>query len=217
MKTKSNVKEKKVSLVFGVGLYDLNEPTAKIINGKRVDDPYYRKWRDMLKRCYSDKYQDKSPTYVGCSVCEEWLTFSNFKEWMEKQKWEGKQLDKDIIKEGNKIYSPENCMFVEKYINVLFLDSASNRGDCPIGVSIDKRAKIKKYTAQIRKYGKSHFLGYYATAEEASLVYQRAKFEYVKEIAQNLNPEDEDPRLIPSLKRWLINKRDELNNTNTIS
>lgn len=211
MKTKSKVKEKKVSLTYGVGVYDIDEPTETKIDGERVRDPYYIKWQDMLKRCYSDKYQAKSPTYVGCSVCEEWLTFSNFKKWMEKQKWEGKHLDKDIIKEGNKIYSPETCMFVEGYINKLFIDTASNRGDCPLGVCINKRRRIKKYNAQIRKYGKNHHLGYYATAEEASLVYQRAKFEYVKEIAQNLNPEDEDPRLIPSLKRWLINKRDELN------
>lgn len=30
-------------------------------------------------------------------MADEWNTFSNFKNWMEKQNWEDKQLDKDII------------------------------------------------------------------------------------------------------------------------
>lgn len=44
--------------------------------------PFYRKWKNMLKRCYSKKELEKHPTYLECLVCSEWLTFSNFKRWM---------------------------------------------------------------------------------------------------------------------------------------
>ena len=74
--------------VFGVGVNDASYMT----NHKDKDGiikvcPYYRRWKNMLKRCYSSKCQDKNPTYLGCAVSNEWLTFSNFKLWMEGQEW----------------------------------------------------------------------------------------------------------------------------------
>jgi len=38
---------------------------------------------------------------------------------MERQDWEGKHLDKDILIPGNKIYSPDRCIFVSSLINLL--------------------------------------------------------------------------------------------------
>ena len=76
----------------------------------------------MLQRCYSESHLVRQPTYKGCSVCEEWLTFSNFKSWMEQQDWEGKQLDKDLLVYKNKIYSPETCVFVSSVINSFFVE-----------------------------------------------------------------------------------------------
>ena len=107
-------------LVYGVGINDADYVVQKwetigYVNGKQKQKliwicPYYSAWKSMLKRCYSSKYQDKRPTYKGCSVSDEWLTFSVFKVWMEKQDWEGKQLDKDLLFEGNKIYSADTCV-----------------------------------------------------------------------------------------------------------
>jgi len=51
----------------------------------------------MLTRCYYQKRLDIRPSYEECIVCEEWLTFSNFKKWTEQQDWEDKQLDKDFF------------------------------------------------------------------------------------------------------------------------
>tara|TARA_R110002050_G_scaffold11693_1_gene39168 strand:- start:71 stop:445 length:375 start_codon:yes stop_codon:yes gene_type:complete len=81
--------------------------------------PYYSRWRKMLERCYSVEWQESKPTYKECSVCNEWLLFSNFKSWMINQDWIGKELDKDIINNGNKTYSPENCAFVSRKVNLL--------------------------------------------------------------------------------------------------
>ena len=36
--------------------------------------PYYRVWANMLRRCYSARWQEKYQTYAGCTVTEEWLT-----------------------------------------------------------------------------------------------------------------------------------------------
>jgi hypothetical protein len=43
-------------------------------------------------------------------------------------------LDKDILYKGNKIYSPDTCVFVPQEINALFVKNDANRGDLPIGV-----------------------------------------------------------------------------------
>ena len=51
----------------------------------------------MLQRCYSPKNHAKNPTYIGCYVAKEWLTFSNFKAWMGSQQWQGMELDKGVI------------------------------------------------------------------------------------------------------------------------
>src|SRR5690554_513591 len=101
-------------LVHGVGVNDADYVIQKweefgYVDGKRKRKlvwrcPYYGVWVRMLERCYSAKTQDRRPTYKGCSVSEEWLTFSTFKDWMKTQKWEGLQLDKDLLFEGNKVY-----------------------------------------------------------------------------------------------------------------
>ena len=88
----------------------------------------------MLARCYSAKFQEHCPTYTGCTVAEDWLKFSNFKDWMEKQQWEGKQLDKDILFEGNKVYGPDTCVFVSPMVNTFTIDSGAARGKWLIGV-----------------------------------------------------------------------------------
>lgn len=117
-------------LVAGVGINDADyNVDVKIelprCGGKRKRKqiflcPFYTTWRSMLTRCYNDRYLKRNTTYKDCTVCDEWLTFSNFKSWMEKQDWKGKQLDKDIVGRGE-IYSPETCVFVTQRVNKLIL------------------------------------------------------------------------------------------------
>lgn len=93
----------------------------------------YETWRDMIRRCYDKKIQEeKHKSYKNCSVCEEWHNYSNFKEWFDinyyELKGESITLDKDILIKGNKVYSPETCIFVPKSINSMFnkRDSTGN-------------------------------------------------------------------------------------------
>lgn len=141
-------------LLFGKGYNDLEDITqkSKRINGKEVvfwRDPYYDRWTNMLRRCYSENYQRRFPTYKGCSVCDEWLTFSNFRAWMETQDWEGKELDKDLLSGVSKIYSPSTCGFVGKDLNNYIIKRYS-KNNLPLGVSEQKNKyqKVPRYRAR---------------------------------------------------------------------
>ena len=180
-----NVKSHFTPSVYGVGTTGL-EPTVDE-NGKKLDS--YNCWQSMLERCYSAKCQEKYQTYKGCSVCDDWLYYPNFKKWYDKNYYEVEnktsQLDKDILVKNNKIYSPDTCVFTPSFINSLFTKCQNNRGELPIGVSYHEGSK--KYQAKLRMYknGKSTIkhLGYYNTANEAFYVYKQAKEDYIKEVA----------------------------------
>ena len=161
--------------VFGVGVNDALYMVCPTINGKKIMCCYYRKWVSMLERCYDSKLHLKRPTYIGCSVCSEWLIFTNFKRWMINQDWIGKDLDKDIKVKGNKIYSPDTCLFVLREINSLLNDCGSRRGIHPKGVSFHKQHK--KFVAQIDIKGKIKHLGYYDTPKLAEISYILSKNE----------------------------------------
>lgn len=144
-----HMKLKNKKLVYGVGVNDADYAVQKFepigyVGGKQKYKlvwicPYYRVWKHMLERGYSEKFQEKHPTYKGCSVSEEWLTFSNFKAWMKTQHWEGLQLDKDLLIEGNKVYSADTCVFVTPMVNSFVNDQGVKRGEWLIGVNWHKK------------------------------------------------------------------------------
>jgi len=115
---------KKTKLVYGVGINDHFEPVNK--NGDIL--VAYDYWHAMLRRCYSTKYHIHHPTYIGCTVCKEWLIFSNFKRWFDENYRDGFQLDKDILVKGNKVYSPDTCCFVSQHLNTLITSDNANKG-----------------------------------------------------------------------------------------
>jgi len=114
-------------LVHGIGINDLKNAARIIIDDKDCMSPFYQTWANMLKRCYSDSYLKSRPTYKDCTVCDEWLLFSNFKAWMETQDWKGKQIDKDILEPGNRMYAPDFCIFVTHEINNILNNLPKNR------------------------------------------------------------------------------------------
>jgi len=124
-------------LVRGVGVNDANYN----VHGKEGRCPFYTKWYDMLKRCYSSRFHKQYPSYIGCSVCPEWHYFSKFRLWMENQKWEGLELDKDILVKGNKVYSPDTCCFIPKAINYLFGSGRKKKNNLPEGVNLTPSGK----------------------------------------------------------------------------
>ena len=171
-------------LICGVGLNDADYVVYPTINGKRVPCHYFFTWRDMIRRCYSDKHQLRHPSYKGCSVVEEWHTFSNFKAWMETQDWKGKDLDKDLLIPGNKVYGPDTCMFVSHQVNTILNVKPSSKYKqgvaCHKGVT---SCNTKKYFARIRKYGKHHLLGSFYSEDEAHEAYLVERKKYIIEVA----------------------------------
>lgn len=167
-----------MKLVYGVGINDTSYNIRPTVNGKKVMRPSYRKWLDMLGRCYSDKVQERQPTYIGCSVTKEWLTFSVFATWFKENYVEGYSLDKDIKSKGNKVYGPEMCIFTPKCINNLLTDHRAARGAYPQGVYLHK--PTNKFVAKISIDSKVNHLGYFATPELASKAYIKAKNNEIK-------------------------------------
>lgn len=190
--------------LFGVALFDMDATC----NGEI--ELIYRAWKSMIVRCYSESYQKKEPTYKGCEVCEEWLLFSNFYEWANKNGFrESYHLDKDIISKGNKIYSPLTCCFVPIEINSLFTKNNSKRGDVPIGV----RKRGKRYTAYcsfgiLRKDAKRKVIGTFDTPEQAFTAYKQAKEIYIKEVAQKYYDEG---KIIKRVYDALLNYKIDIN------
>jgi len=102
---------------------------------------------------------------------------------MELQDWEGKELDKDILLVGNKIYSPETCRFVDHIVNSFIEDRSASRGDFMIGVSFMKRHK--KFLAQCRNpfSKKGECIGRFDDEISAHNAWKRKKHEHALRLA----------------------------------
>jgi len=171
------VKRKRFSdvLLVGVGINDL--PYFSQVDGARCR--FYQMWKDMLIRCYSEKWQAKKPTYLGCTVAKEWHSASAFVEWCAVNWSEGYQIDKDLLIAGNKHYSPDTCTFLPLQLNTLLELSGKTRGLLPLGVSKHQR----KYTAQIRIDGATKYLGTFSCPFNAHATWQKAKAENIRVMA----------------------------------
>ena len=178
------------SLVYGVGINDLVDDPNYVTQAKDSSGhinwrcPFYSKWTRMLLRCYGSN----DVAYKDCTVSEEWHHFSAFKSWMEKQSWEGKQLDKDILVPGNKVYTEDCCLFVTHELNTLMHKNETRRGEFPMGVS--SHPSTDKYVARINKWGKGHYLGSFDLVEEASTVYNEHKREHLLEVIDAITEDD---------------------------
>lgn len=176
-------------LIYGVGINDADYPITRyeFSNGKERQAwmcPFYRTWRDMLTRGYSESWKTKYPTYRDCFVCEEWLKFSNFKKWMETQNWENRNLDKDLLFKDNKLYSPSTCIFITGKVNRFLLDNKSRRGCLPIGVCWHKRDCL--YHANISVDNTRKYLGAFQSSQEAHQAWLTAKLEAARELAEEV-------------------------------
>lgn len=113
------------------GLCGIGYSGMKMNTEMRHSVSYY-KWKNMVQRCYDKKLHKKyKPEYKDKSVCEEWLNYSNFRIWFDEHYVPCKNnqidLDKDLLVQGNKVYSPETCVFLLHYQNTMFERSAKDK------------------------------------------------------------------------------------------
>lgn len=177
-----------MSLVYGVGINDSDNP----VDSDGVRCPFYIQWKNVLARCYSESFQRNQPLYKGCTMDDKWLRFSTFKKWMMTQDWKGKQLDKDVIVEGNLHYGPDTCLYVDRTINSFFVKG--KRRELPKGVYSNGTgwvAKVRNFKTGGYRRGKTR-----SSIEEAKSDYHLMQHTSALELAETQT----DPRIIQVLK-----------------
>lgn len=185
-------------LVYGKGVNDVKKIS---VNGKHELE--YIKWHHMLNRCYSPKWHKTHPTYIGCSVHDDWLLYSKFKsDYKNMVGFElGWELDKDLLVKGNKVYSKETCVLLPKRINTLLINRKKSRGLYPIGVCL---CSNNKYLTQCSDGYKQKHLGYHNTLEQAFQVYKTFKENLIKQVASEYK-DMLDVRAYNALMNYTIN------------
>lgn len=150
-------------------------------------------WKDMLHRCYNPNNTNYN-NYKECSVVERWFTLSNFLNWFEGQNWADRELDKDILFYKNTVYSPENCVFVDRQLNRMFgcnKQKGRASGIYPMGVSLEKGTT--SFVAEISDRGVVETLGWRKSPEAAHKLWQERKAEIILASVETL-PDDQDKR-----------------------
>lgn len=160
--------ESRKRLKYGVATNDmLNQEATKC----------YAVWDGMLQRCYGGNRHIRNPSYLDCRVCDEWLLYSNFKNWFDSNYIEGYELDKDALGGEQKIYSPTTCTFIPKRLNSI-LSSKDRRGQMT-GVMINPQS----YAVSTTIDGEHFYIGGFHTAEEAHRAYIKLKKDRIFKVA----------------------------------
>ena len=185
--------------VYGVGINDVTEVG---FTGGRI----WKVWQQMIRRTDGRDPQHKFYHYYkDCTMDESWFVLSEFKKWVETfDDWEMKEIDKDLLIEGNMHYGPDTCLMVDPVWNTLYKSNAV-KGDLPRGVvynSWKKRLAKKPYRAQITLFedrftGKRTHLGSFVTVEMASDCYKKARRERIRKQLEL----ETDIRVIEAVKR----------------
>lgn len=194
--------------VYQIGYLGVGKHKASV---NRKHTHAYRIWHGMMARCYSDSVHKNRHTYEDCEVCPQWHNFQNFAQWYEDNYYEigGQEmhLDKDVLIKGNKVYSPETCVFVPKSINNLLVKSDSTRGDSPIGVSYHKKEGVYYARCGNQFLRRTVLIGAYLTEKEAFKAYKEYKEQHIMEIA-NFYKGQIPARLYQALSTYVVDIAD---------
>lgn len=186
-------------LVHGVGVYTKGKYKA---TENRKHTKVYDAWCSMLQRCYDSKLHERHPTYIGCVVCDEWLCFQDFADWFEAnypKYGDGYCLDKDLKVIGNKVYSPDTCLFTSQSVNLFITDRASKRGGHLTGANWHKLSE--KFMSRCRNpfTKKQEHLGVFSSELEAHLAWRKRK----SELGRDLAGQQKNHEVKQSLMGWV--------------
>ena len=155
-------------LISGVGRNDVWYVTQPKVNGKQIQCPYFKMWRQMLYRCYDKHYG------TGMTICDEWLSLAAFVSWAAKQDRAGKVL---TTYRGMTDYNPESCLFLDSYSSRMLHGAEDTKG-----CTFQPRKKV--WHAKIQMHGKTHCLGYGKTEVQAHEKYRVARRNYILKNAE---------------------------------
>lgn len=170
----------KINNVFGVATNDVKDINTR-------DCPYYQMWKAMIGRCYNPKdWRYGLYGADGVFVDDRWLLRSNYNLWLVQNSFTKPYVvDKDLLFQGNKVYSPETCCVVPQYINSMFNIAQKGTETLPVGVSKRVNTKDMKrdyerpYAARSNynptNDGNKIYTSYHKTPEEAHKAWQQIK------------------------------------------
>lgn len=146
----------------------------------------YKTWNMMMTRCNNSNHKDyKYYGERGIKVCDRWLNVANFIEDMYPTFTEGMTLDRENNDLG---YEPSNCRWTNKTIQARNTKKLySNNTSGYRGVSFDKRDKV--FRTQIKINNKPIHLGWFNTALEGALAYDKYVIENNLEHTTNFKKE----------------------------
>lgn len=149
----------------------------------------------------------RQESYKNCRCCDEWKDLRVFKEWFDNEEAQGRykdgwELDKESVKQGNNLYSPEFCRFIPKEINCLLTTPSKCRknNSLPTGVL---KSRSGKYAARIVIDKKVIYLGTFDTPEEAFAEYAIKKKQQIMSILEEFRevlPKD----VIIGIENWRV-------------
>jgi len=177
-----------------------------------------QRWESINKRCETNgDQQTKFPRYKGTANL--FLGFNEFVEWSReevgydlrepvgKQSW-AYCIEKDILGNGSKVYSPDTCLFVPNAVNIFLTARNASRGDYPIGVAW--KEKNKKFQAQVRDRNTSRYLGLHSDPMEGHRAWQAGKIDIGRNFA--LEFKDWHGKLYNGLNVWLDKIQNDYDN-----
>lgn len=190
-------------VVRGVGFIGEGPHKSKVQGNSKKTTPEYVHWSSMMTRSYYEEYHRRFPTYIGCSVNEQWYNFQEFAEWCQWQRGHnmGYVLDKDVLVQGNKVYGPETCVFIPPELNSIIVTQVKPGKGTPAGISF--QTGTQKYLVSCAIDGKNKNLGRYKCADEAFSIYKKFKENLVKERAEKYK-DALDPRAYQAFMNYTV-------------
>lgn len=147
---------------------------ARVVRkGGSSKHPLYSVYNNMLARCNNPNSENyKYYGARGIKVCSLWAGYNGFQHFIRDMgpRPRGFQLDR---KEVNHDYSPANCRWVNKYVQM-----GNTRATRKVA-GVNWNARLKKWRARIKVKGKELALGHYPTFDEAVKVRRSAELIYV--------------------------------------
>jgi hypothetical protein len=175
-----------------ISLTDYLSPTVCGIGmlgyaGARENFNMYKRWCDMIYRCYDPNNQDYANYGAkGVYVCNRWLRFDYYLE--DVVKLPGYEdminnpdikyhLDKDTLQQGCKIkvYSPETCIWIPETINSIqkSIDNKANTNNTYFGVIQNNSGN---FAVRISINGRNFYPATFTNEEAAASAYDHYAF-----------------------------------------
>lgn len=160
-------------------------------------------WNNIKERCtVNGATQQRESTYIGCT--NDFTDFQSFTDWHVKQKGYGcgYQLDADILIQGIKKYSENNCVLIPPSLNKFLQSYKGKRGPWPQGMYLREDRLI----VEIEHRGICKYLGSFPLCDidKAVATYSDAKTSAGLDWYNRLLTDEfsVDCRVVEYMKNW---------------